>query len=98
MTTAITDKTEVLVLRGDIKIYLNQEEAKKVYAIMENKGIEAFEIQDRKIMRYAIQYVVPAGDIEIQERIKRGEWKCEKGHWNSKVSRKCEGEGQHCYY
>ena len=94
----VSTKTEVLVLRGDIKIYLSEDEAKTIYQIMQNKEVEAFEVQGRKIMRYSILYIVPAGDVETQERVARGEWRCDKGHWNSKGSRKCEGEGNHCYY
>ena len=87
-----------VVLRGDVSIGITEEEYGFLKRAIQDKSIEFFEIKGKLIMKNAVLYVVPAKDMEVKERKSRGEWQCEKGHWNDRGAKKCEGGKGHCYF
>ena len=82
MTQALTDKNHVLVLRGNVKIYINEQEKDGIVAVI-SKGQEMFEVQGKLIMRHAILYLISAEEQDTAEKIKRGYWKCHAGKLHS---------------
>lgn len=89
---AITDKTYVIVLRGNVKIYVNAADFEKLKAAV-GMGVEMLEVEGRIIMRNAIQYIVPAADLQKQEKEqmhrKHGDWQCFKGNWHDRKYTDC---------
>jgi gamma-glutamylcyclotransferase (GGCT)/AIG2-like uncharacterized protein YtfP len=79
MTQDITDKTHVLVLRGNVKIYINLAEFEGIKNAI-SRGEDMFEVQGRLIMKQAILYLISAADQDIADKIKKGWWKCSKGN------------------
>lgn len=58
---AITDKNWVMVLRGNIKVYVNEAEFKGIKQVIE-AGQEFMEVQGKLIMKQSILYLVSAAD------------------------------------
>lgn len=94
----LSKETFVLCLKGGLRIPITKERRDFIASALADKSIDTLDIDDKLIARYSILYVLPMKDIEIVERKERGEWQCDKGHWNDKGSKRCEGEGKHCYY
>jgi len=84
----------ILRIHGGVNIYIDEDEFNKLKLILKDKSTDCFEIRGKFIMKSAVQYIVSAADMEIVERKGRGEWQCEKGHWNSRGAQRCDK----CYY
>lgn len=83
MSKALTNKTQVLCLDNNEKIYLTEEQAKKVKrAVLED--LEFILVAENLIRKRAIKYIIRASEVEKAERIKRGEWMCEYGKWHQR--------------
>ena len=93
MNNELSIDNYVLRINGGVNIYINEDEFTKVKYVLKDKSTDSFEIRGKFIMKSAVQYIVPAADIEVQERKSRGMWQCDKGHWNDRGTQKCTG----CY-
>ena len=80
---------KVLVLKGNVNVYITPDEEKMIEVFLET-GQHFVRIQDRLITKEAILYIVPALEIEEAHYLKRGYWKCPKGHWMPREAKKCE--------
>lgn len=91
MTTEITDKNWVLMLRGNVKLYINEAEFNGIKDAIK-RDADMLEVQGKLVMKQAILYILPAVDIknteEIQNNVRRGMWKCEHG-WVPREYKEC---------
>ncbi|RLF54688.1 MAG: hypothetical protein DRN13_02070 [Thermoplasmata archaeon] len=83
MERNLTDKTYILCLDNNEKIYLTDEQAKQCRAALLS-GKEFILMEENLLKTKAIKYILPAREVERAERIKRGEWMCEYGFWHQK--------------
>jgi len=83
MKKAITDKTYVLCLDNNEKIYLTKEQAMKVKEAILN-DLDFILLASNLIRKRAIKYIIKACEVERAERIKRGEWMCKYGFWHQR--------------
>lgn len=83
MTNLPTDQRFVIILKGNARIWLNEQEFKAVKNALVAKA-ELLEIREMLINPYAILYVLPASELEIAEKIRRGHWQCEYGFWHER--------------
>jgi hypothetical protein len=88
MTQAITDKTHILALRDNVKIWINQNEFEAIKAALSGDKW-MFEIQGRIIMKNAVLYIISAADQVEAEKIKRGYWRCSSGNLHSPEFKEC---------
>ena len=88
MSTEITDKNHVLVLRGNIDIYITQNEYELVEGAL-SQGSELFKVQGRLITKGSVLYVVSASDFKQVEMKKKGYWQCSAGNWHPKEFTEC---------
>lgn len=84
----ITDKNQVLVLKGGIEFYVNDHEAQAVKQALKQK-VEAFEIQGRYITSWSVLYIISAADFKPVEMKRLGMWQCSKGTWHGKQYDDC---------
>lgn len=77
MNQEITDKIYILVLRGNVRLWLNRNEFEAIKKSI-SQEISFIEINGKIISKDAILYLVPRNEIEDADKIKKGEWKCEK--------------------
>lgn len=95
MTTELSTKTYMLVLKGGINIPITKEQKEKVAQVLNSKDNWTLEIEDNLISKSAINAVVSADMVDVAEKKARGMWQCkEKGHWNDRGTPKCSG----CYF
>jgi len=72
----ITNKNYCVVLRGNYKTYLTKEEAEFLGKAFES-GKEVVRIGDKTFFKFSVLFILPAGEIEREDKIKRGEWQCQ---------------------
>lgn len=78
MNQEISKDNFVLVLHGEIKIWLSNEEAEAVKNAI-RRGVKFIEVKGGMIGLETIRYVMSRMNYEEGERIKRGEYKCPIG-------------------
>ena len=83
MKNEITDKTFVLMFKGSYKIWITQKEAETIKWALK-KNAKFVEINDIFFKTDDVTFILPAAEIDREDRIKRGEWKCEFGFWHQK--------------
>lgn len=83
MKKEITDKVFVVMLKGGYKCYLNERQKdvigegiilKKTFVKVDNF---LFKTED-------ISFVLPASEIEREDKVKKGDYKCDYGFWHTK--------------
>lgn len=101
MTQEITDQTWIVALKGGTILPISEKQKDIIHYQLENTSHGVFNINGRIVVREAILYLIPATDYEETLRLKRGEWKCEKGHWNSRGLTSCQSipgdKNPHCW-
>ena len=77
----LTDKTYIICLTNNIKIYLTKKQAKQCKeAVILNKK---FIIIDERLFNVkVINYIVPAYELENAKKRLKGEWMCPSGTWH----------------
>ncbi len=88
METSITDRTHVLVLRGNVKIYINLGEFESIKKAI-SRGEEMLEVQGRLVMKQSILYLISAADQDTADKIKKGYWKCSAGNLHAPEYKDC---------
>ena len=83
MTQSITDKLYILVLKGNVRIWLNKKEFEGAKESIRQE-IAFIEIGGKIISKDAILYIVPRAELDEAEKIKRGEWKCKFDKWHER--------------
>lgn len=83
MTKEISDKNYIVILIGDIRIWLNEKEYEKLVSVIEtgkmflNAGGRIFNAKN-------IIYVGPRNEVDLADRVKRGEWQCSFDKWHAR--------------
>jgi hypothetical protein len=80
---AITDKTFVLMTKRGYRVWLNYKQAEAVKMAL-LKGKKFISVDDLFFNSQEISFILPASEIDREDRVKRGEWKCKYGYWHSK--------------
>lgn len=88
MESSLTDKTHVLVLRGNVKLYINVNEFEGIKKAI-SRGEDMFEVQGRLIMKQAVLYLISASDQDTADKIKKGYWKCHAGDLHAPEYKDC---------
>jgi hypothetical protein len=88
MTTAITNKTICLGLAGGNKTYLTADQYRELKAKLK-AGADFIILgegtpDEKLISKHSIMFTTNASDIEQNDKVKKGEWKCQYGYWHAK--------------
>ena len=75
MEQQITDKTHLIILTNDIRIWITEKEFELFKGLI-SAGKSFVEIAGNIINTNTILFVGPRINIETADRIKRGEWQC----------------------
>ena len=76
MTNEITDKDFVISLRGGYKIYVNEAQMELIKKMLE-KGKSFVFLESGLFNANDIIFILPAREVEKDDRIKKGEWQCQ---------------------
>ena len=83
MINEITDKNFIILIRGGYKIYITEIQMNAIKDSLE-KG-KGFIYLDKGLFNASdIVFILSAGEVEKDDRVKRGEWKCEYGEWHER--------------
>jgi len=84
MTKEITDKLFVVMLRGGYRCWINKEQKEALEnAILSGKKF--VKVDEYFFNANNISFILPASEIEREDRVKRGDWQCEYcGRWHPK--------------
>jgi hypothetical protein len=77
----ITDKTYCVMLADNYKTYLNKNEAEFLSKAFE-QGKEVVRVGEKTFFKFGVRFILPASEIGREDRIKRGDWKCEYDYWH----------------
>lgn len=92
MTQEITDQMWVLVLRGGVKVFINEAEFNGIKIALQT-GSELLEVQGKLITKQSVLYLISAADLkkvdDERDRTRRGDWKCIHGRWIEKKYKEC---------
>ena len=87
-TKELSTKTVCVLLLNNYKVYLTPKQAE----VLSNdliQGLDIIKINDYIFNKVAIMAILPASDIQRDDRIKRGEWTCKRGNWHTRNA-ECE--------
>jgi hypothetical protein len=82
-TNSITDKTFVLMIKGGYRVWITPKQAEAIRMVL-LRGEKFISIDDLLFNSQDISFILPASEIDREDRIKRGEWQCEYGYWHSR--------------
>lgn len=82
MSQAITDKTWFISYQR-YQIWITEQEANNIKQALNKSSDNFIEVQGRVIPIKSCA-LLKAEDSTLIEKQKRGEWKCEHGHWHSR--------------
>lgn len=88
MTKELSNKTKCVGLDGGIKVFLTENE----YNELKNKlkaGADVVIISEgtpneKIVSKYSFRYAINSGDMDINQKEKQGEWKCQYGYWHKR--------------
>jgi hypothetical protein len=80
---AITDKTFVLMTKRGYRIWLTPQQANAIKIVL-LRGEKFISVDDFFFNSQDISFILPASEIDREDRIKKGEWQCQYGYWHSK--------------
>ena len=84
MSKDLTDKRYCIVIRGGYRMWIDEKQFENLIHKL-NEGQDQFLLTGSGVVnRSDISLVVPASDLEREERVKKGDWKCRYGHWHTK--------------
>jgi hypothetical protein len=84
MEKQITDKTHIVVLMGGMRIWITEQECNLVKNAIYDAKKSFVEISESIINKSSILYVGSRANIDEADKIKRGDWKCDKGFWHTR--------------
>ncbi len=87
----LTDKTHIILMTGDIRIWITEKEFETAEKLI-GAGKVFINLDGRLINTKSIIYAGPRNELELADRIKRGEWKCEYGFWHEKYQQCGHGD------
>ena len=93
MTTELTKNLMCICLYGDIEIWIEQERAEKIQAMLESSAAPRFvNIDGESINTSNIVGIFLAKSMEARTRRKNGQWQCDYNKWHEKGP---EGRQEH---
>jgi hypothetical protein len=76
MTQELTDKFYIVCLKGGYRIWINEEQSEKIKLALEKN--QKFIYTEKGMFRAdEVLFILPANEVEKQDRIKKGEWQCD---------------------
>ncbi|MEM5853838.1 MAG: hypothetical protein QW228_05715 [Candidatus Aenigmatarchaeota archaeon] len=91
MNGEITDKNYILFLKGGHKIWINETQFEMLKNLLETNR-KFIQVENWVFNRDEVAYIGPRREIEITERIKKGEWQCKYGYWHNPGEECAHGE------
>ena len=89
MTKELTDKTFVVLLHSDVRVWITEKQKKELGIRMAKGGVDIISVGDNLIKMSAVAAIISAGDIDAMDNRKRGKWLCDSGKWHARND-KCE--------
>jgi len=83
MNKKITDKNFVVMLKGNYRCWVNKEQ-KELLEKGLLMGKKFIKIDEFLFNSDDISFILPASEIDREDRIKRGDWQCKYGYWHTK--------------
>jgi hypothetical protein len=80
---SITDKTFVLMTRKGYRVWLTPKQVEAIKMVL-LRGERFISVDNLFFNSQDISFILPASEIDREDRIKRGEWQCQFGYWHSK--------------
>lgn len=83
----ITDKTYVLIARDGIRIWLTEQQGKDAVRALNRETPQFLIISGDKpqsVKKTMVIYCGPREQVEVGDRIKRGDYQCSYGEWHTK--------------
>lgn len=87
----ITDKTYCVMLNDNYKTYLTKDEAEFLSKSFE-QGKEVVRVGDKTFFKFGVRFILNACEIDREDKLKRGDYKCEFGYWHEKGQQCGHGE------
>lgn len=78
MSKELTNKTWVVLLGSGYKTYISAEQS---VLFQQEKNMVV--LKDGRVIKSWIA-VLPANEVERDDKVKRGEWQCQEGYWHEK--------------
>jgi hypothetical protein len=91
MKREITDKVFVVTLRGNYRCWINDKQKIALEQAL-LAGKKFIKVDEYFFNSGDISFILPAPEIDREERIKRGDWKCQYGYWHTKGEECAHGE------
>jgi hypothetical protein len=89
----ITDKTYVIMLKGGYKCWITKEQGDFIKTQLINKTGEFVVVDELFIKSSDISFIIPASEIDREDRVRRGDWQCRDcGRWHPREE-KCGCQG-----
>lgn len=76
MDQFLSDKTHIVLMSGDIRIWITEKEFETAEQLI-GAGKVFINLDGRLINTKSIIYAGPRNEIELADRIKKGEWQCQ---------------------
>lgn len=90
MTNEIAGRQKCIVIRGDIRIWVDHEKASKVILDLNNDNLGRFrQIEGRVVNVADIVGIFNPIDLTSKERRRRGDWQDGLGVWRNKGDYEC---------
>ena len=80
---SLSGKTYGILLRRGQVIYITEDQADKIQHAMEG-NLDIVALEKETISLKAVDAVLKLDSFERVEKERRGDWKCEYGHWHQK--------------
>jgi len=72
------------MLNDNYKTYLTEDEAEFLSKSFE-AGKEVVRVGNKTFFKFGVRFILPASEIDREDRIKRGDWQCEDcGRWHKR--------------
>jgi len=80
----LTDKNFVAMLKGGYKCWLSKNQAELIKNALKKKA-KFIEVDNIFLKAEDISFILPAVEIDREDRIKKGDWRCSFcGRWHAK--------------
>jgi len=79
----ITDKMFVVMLKGNYCCWINEKQKELLEQALLS-GKKFIKVDEFFFNSSDISFILPASEIDREDKVKKGEWQCKYGYWHSK--------------
>lgn len=84
MTNAITKQERCVLLRGETRLWIEEERVQQLEEALKNPNNRFLKINGQLVNTFEIIGVFTPKMIENRVRYKNGQWECEQGKWHER--------------